>query len=264
MRLPDKIGLVTGAASGMGRAGAIRFASEGACVGVVDINGDGVNEVVKEIRAAGGRAIPLVGDLTGDDFSRAIVAETVKAFGGLDFAWCHAGHPGPAEIEKIDMELWDLSVDLNLRTALVTTSAAIPEIRKRTQAGHAGGSLLYTSSTSGLRGSPHSPVYSAMKFGIIGFMRSLAARYAKENIRANVLCPGAIDTPMTRTFQRRPDDTKNANVDMEDLLARKARLTPMGRFSQPPEIANLALFLVSDEASWVSGAAIPIDGATVA
>ncbi len=162
------------------------------------------------------------------------------------------------------MELWDLAVDLNLRTALVTTAAAIPEIRKRVQAGHGSGALLYTSSTSGLRGSPHSPVYSAMKFGIIGFMRSLAARYARENIRANVLCPGAIDTPMTRVFQHRPDDTKNAGVDMEELLACKARLTPMGRFSQPPEIANLALFLVSDEASWVSGAAIPIDGATVA
>ncbi len=259
MRLPNKIGIVTAAASGMGRAGAIRFAQEGAAVGVVDINGDGANEVVKEIKAAGGKAIALVGDLRQDEFSRSIVQDTVKAFGGLDFVWCHAGHPGPAEVEKIDMELWDISVDLNLRTALVTTSVAIPEIRKRGQ-----GSLLYTSSTSGLRGSPHSPVYSAMKFGIIGFMRSLAARYAKENIRANVLCPGAIDTPMTRVFQRRPDDTKNANVDMEELLARKAKLTPMGRFSQPPEIANLALFLVSDEASWVSGAAIPIDGATVA
>jgi len=259
MRLPDKIGIVTAAASGMGRAGAIRFAQEGAAVGVVDINGEGANEVVKEIKAAGGRAIALVGDLRKDEFSRAIVHDTVKAFGGLDFVWCHAGHPGPAEVEKIDMELWDISVELNLRTALVTTSVAIPEMRKRGQ-----GSLLYTSSTSGLRGSPHSPVYSAMKFGIIGFMRSLAARYARENIRANVVCPGAIDTPMTRVFQRRPDDTKNANVDMEALMAEKARKTPMGRFSQPPEIANLALFLVSDEASWVSGAAIPIDGATVA
>jgi len=259
MRLPDKIGLVTAAASGMGRAGALRFAQEGASVGVVDINEEGANAVVEEIRAAGGNAIPLVGDLRDDDFSRAIVHETVKAFGGLDFVWCHAGHPGPAEIEHVDMELWDIAVDLNLRTALVTTAAAVPEIRKRGQ-----GSILYTSSTSGLRGSMHSPVYSAMKFGIIGFARSLATRYAKENIRANVLCPGAIDTPMTRTFVRRPDDTKNPDADLEALLADRAKRTPMGRLSQPPEIANLALFLVSEEASWVSGAAIPIDGGTVA
>ena len=260
MRLANKIGLVTAAASGMGRAGAIRFAQEGAAVGVVDINGDGANEVVKEIKAAGGRAIALVGDLRKDDFSRAIVHETVKAFGGLDFAWMPAGHPGPASIEDVDMNLWDIAVDLNLRTALVTTAAALPEIRKRNN----GGSLLYTSSTSGLRGSPHSPVYSAMKFGIVGFVRSLAARYAKENIRANVVCPGGVDTPMLRDFVRRPDALNDPGVPMDQLIINRARKAPMGRISDPMEIANMALFLVSDEASWVSGAAIPVDGASIA
>ena len=259
MRLANKIGLVTAAASGMGRAGAIRFAAEGASVGVVDINAEGVDEVVKTIKAAGGKAIGLVGDLRKDAFSRDIVRETVKAFGGLDFAWCHAGHPGPAEIEHVDMELWDIAVDLNLRTALTTTAAAIPEMRKRGK-----GSLLYTSSTSGLRGSPHSPVYSAMKFGIIGFMRSLSGRYAKEQIRANVICPGGVDTPMLRTFLARPDDKAKAGRDMKELLADRARRAPMGRTSDPAEIANMALFLVSDEASYVSGAAIPVDGAMVA
>jgi NAD(P)-dependent dehydrogenase (short-subunit alcohol dehydrogenase family) len=259
MRLANKIGLVTAAASGMGRAGAIRFAAEGAAVGVVDINAHGVDEVVTTIRKAGGKAIGLVGDLRKDDFSRDIVKETVKAFGGLDFAWCHAGHPGPAEIEHVDMELWDIAVDLNLRTALTTTAAAIPEMRKRGK-----GSLLYTSSTSGLRGSPHSPVYSAMKFGIIGFMRSLSGRYAKEQIRANVICPGGVDTPMLRTFLARPDDKTKAGRDMKDLLADRAKRAPMGRTSDPAEIANMALFLVSDEASYVSGTAIPVDGAMVA
>ncbi len=259
MRLADKIGLVTAAASGMGRAGALRFAQEGCAVGVVDINGDGANAVVKDIRAAGGKAIALVGDLRGDDFSRAIVHETVKAFGGLDFAWMHAGHPGPASIEDVDMDLWDIAVDLNLRTALVTTATAIPEIRKRGQ-----GSLLYTSSTSGLRGSPHSPVYSAMKFGIVGFVRSLAARYAKENIRANVVCPGGVDTPMLRDFVRRPDATNDIGVPMDQLIVNRAKRAPMGRISDPMEIANMALFLVSDEASWVSGAAIPVAGASIA
>ena len=259
MRLANKIGLVTAAASGMGRAGAIRFAAEGAAVGVVDINAHGVDEVVTTIRKAGGKAIGLVGDLRKDDFSRDIVKETVKAFGGLDFAWCHAGHPGPAEIEHVDMELWDIAVDLNLRTALTTTAAAIPEMRKRGK-----GSLLYTSSTSGLRGSPHSPVYSAMKFGIIGFMRSLSGRYAKEQIRANVICPGGVDTPMLRPFLARPDDKAKAGRDMNDLLADRAKRAPMGRTSDPAEIANMALFLVSDEASYVSGTAIPVDGAMVA
>jgi NAD(P)-dependent dehydrogenase (short-subunit alcohol dehydrogenase family) len=259
MRLANKIGLVTAAASGMGRAGAIRFAAEGCAVGVVDINEAGVNEVVSTIKAAGGQAIGIVGDLRKDSFSREIVQQTVKAFGGLDFAWCHAGHPGPAEIEQVDMELWDIAVDLNLRTALVTTAAAVPEIRKRGK-----GSLLYTSSTSGLRGSPHSPVYSAMKFGIIGFMRSLASRYAKEHIRANVVCPGGVDTPMLRTFLARPDDKSKTGRNMDELLVDRAKRAPMGRTSDPQEIANMALFLVSDEASYVSGAAIPVDGAMVA
>jgi NAD(P)-dependent dehydrogenase (short-subunit alcohol dehydrogenase family) len=243
----------------MGRAGAIRFAQEGAAVGVVDIDGKGVEEVVKTIKDAGGKAIGLVGDLRKDEFSRDIVHQTVKAFGGLDFAWCHAGHPGPAEIEHVDMDLWDIAVDLNLRTALVTTAAAVPEMRKRGK-----GSLVFTSSTSGLRGSPHSPVYSAMKFGIIGFMRSLSGRYAKEHIRANVICPGGVDTPMLRTFLARPDDKSKAGRNMDDLLADRAKRAPMGRTSDPSEIANMALFLVSDEASYVSGAAIPVDGAMVA
>lgn len=259
MRMANKVGLVTAAASGMGRAGAIRAAAEGACVGVVDIDGKGVDNVVKTIEQAGGKAIPLIGDLRKDDFSRDIVHQTVKAYGGLDFAWCHAGHPGPSEIEKVDMELWDIAVDLNLRTALITTAAAIPEMRKRGK-----GSLLYTSSTSGLRGSPHSPVYSAMKFGIIGFMRSLAARYAKENIRANVVCPGGVDTPMLRTFLARPDDPVRSKLDMNDLLKDRAKRAPMGRTSEPEEIAAMALFLLSDDASYVSGAAIPVDGAMVA
>ena len=158
------------------------------------------------------------------------------------------------------MNLWDIAVDLNLRTALVTTAAALPEIRKRNN----GGSLLYTSSTSGLRGSPHSPVYSAMKFGIVGFVRSLAARYAKENIRANVVCPGGVDTPMLRDFVRRPDALNDPGVHMDQLIINRARKAPMGRISDPMEIANMALFLVSDEASWVSGAAIPVDGASIA
>ena len=115
----------------MGRAGAIRFAKEGAAVAVVDIDADGVARGVEEITGAGGTAIGLTGDLTDDDFSRAIVHDTAKAFGGLDFAWMHAGHPGPARVEGMDMEIWDLGVDLNLRTIAITTGEALPEMRKR-------------------------------------------------------------------------------------------------------------------------------------
>src|SRR6267154_1793805 len=263
MRMTNKIGIVTAAASGMGRAGALRFAKEGAAVGVVDINQAGVDAVVQEIAGAGGKALGIVGDLRQDDFARDIVRRTANAFGGLDFVWNHVGHPGPASIEGIEMTDFEIAIDLNLRTVLVTTEAAIPEIRVR-----GGGSLLYTASTSGIQGSAFSPVYSMAKFGVVGFVRSLAKRLAGEKIRVNAICPGPIDTPMLRVFVARPDQQQapgaEGAMDKEQLIVRRAQQVPMRRTGKPEEIANAALFLLSDEASFVSGAALPVDGAATA
>jgi NAD(P)-dependent dehydrogenase (short-subunit alcohol dehydrogenase family) len=257
-RLAGKAGLITAAASGMGRAGALRFAAEGAAVGVVDIDARGVSAVVAEIEAAGGTAIPLVGDLTDAEFSRAIVEDTAAAFGGFDFAWMHAGHPGPSKVEEYDPAMLELSFDLNLKTVIHTTAAALPHLRRR-----GGGSLTFTSSTAGLAGSPRSPSYSMMKFGVIGWCRSLAKRVAPDQIRANVICPGGVDTPMLREFVARYD-TAQANLDKEELVATRASQTPLGRNARPEEIANAALFLTSDEASFISGAVLPVDGAMTA
>lgn len=259
MRLKGKVGIVTAAASGMGRAGVLRFAQEGAAVGVADIDAAGVEAVVREIVAAGGRAIALAGDLRQDAFARAIVARTVDAFGGLDFVWNHVGHPGPAAVEDVDMTMFELAMDLNLRSVLVTTSAAVPEMLKR-----GGGSLLFTASTSGLQGSPYSPIYSMGKFGVIGFARSLAKRYGRQGIRANVVCPGSVDTPMLRTFVARPDQAATHGQDSEELVQRRVGSSVFGRAGRPEEIANAALFLLSDEASFVSGAVLAVDGAATA
>jgi NAD(P)-dependent dehydrogenase (short-subunit alcohol dehydrogenase family) len=259
MRLENKIGIVSAAASGMGRAGALRFAREGAAIGVVDIDQAGVEAVADEITAAGGRALGLVGDLRDDEFARAIVRRTASAFGGLDFVWNHVGHPGPASVEGIDMADFDIAIGLNLRTVLLTTEAAIPELRAR-----GGGALLYTASTSGLVGSAFSPVYSMAKFGVVGFVCSLAKRLAPEKIRVNAICPGPIDTPMLRVFVARPDQQRTAGEDKEALVQMRGRQNPMGRTGKPEEIANAALFLISDEASFVSGAALPVDGAATA
>lgn len=255
MRLANKIGIVSAAGSGMGRAGAIRFAKEGASVGVVDIDRDAVAAVVAEIEKAGGKAKGIVADLTQDSESRRIVAETAKAFGGLDFVWNHVGHPGPAAFEGLDLKEWDNAVTLNLRTVLVTTEAAIPEMRLR-----GGGSLLYTASTSGISGSQFSPVYSAVKHGVVGLVRGLAKRYAKEKIRVNAVCPGPIDTPMLRVFVARPDQQSTMGMDKEELVKKRAYQTPMGRPGQAHEVANAALFLLSDEASFVTGAHLAVDG----
>ena len=260
MRLDGKIGIVTAAGSGMGRAGALRFAREGAQVAVVDVDADAAKRVVSEITVAGGTALALTADLTKDEDSRRIVWDTVARFKGLDFVWNHVGHPGPAAVEGIDMNAFDLAVDLNLRTVLITTEAAIPEMRAR-----GGGSLLFTASTSGLVGSGFSSVYSMCKFGVVGFVKSLALRLAADKIRVNAVCPGPIDTPMLRVFVARPDQKSTVGIDPEELVRKRAHgSVPLGRTGRPEEIANAALFLLSDEASFVTGAALPVDGGVTA
>ena len=259
MRLANKIGIVTAAASGMGRAGAVRFAQEGAAVGVVDLDEAGASAVVKQITDRGGKAIALAGDLRQDVFAREIVRRTANAFGGLDFVWNHVGHPGPAAIEGIDWKDFELAMDLNVRTVLVTTEAAIPELRAR-----GGGALLYTASTSGLTGSQFSPVYNIAKFGVVGLVHGLAKRYAREKIRVNAVCPGPTDTPMLRVFVARPDQQSTRGADKEQLVRQRGGQNPLGRTGRPEEVANAALFLLSDEASFVTGAALAVDGGATA
>lgn len=259
MRLRNKIGVVTGAASGMGRAGALLFAREGASVGVVDRDARAANLVVEQIHAEGGKAHAIVCDLRTEQGAKSAVSETVAKFGGLDFVWNHVGHPGPAKVEGLNQADFDLAVDLNLRSVIITTAAAIPELRAR-----GGGALLYTASTAGLVGSPYSPVYSAMKHAVVGFMKAMALRLAAENIRANAVCPGPIDTPMLPVFGNRPDQAGGGEVISEAALAQRKLVVPLLRFGRPEEVANAALFLLSDEASFITGATLAVDGGITA
>ena len=257
MDMLNKVALVTAAASGSGRAGALILAREGATVAIVDQNETGVKAVMEEIRKTGGRALALAGDLRDDTFSRDIVSATVKEFGRIDCLWNHLGIPGPSVID--DMEGWDLSITLNLRSQLITTNAALSYMIGRRM-----GSVLFTASTSGLIGSPWSPTYSAAKAGVIGLARSLAKRYAKDGVRVNAICPGAIDTPMLRIFVNRPDQPGHNEADPEELIKAAVARNPMGRAARPEEIAEAAVFLLSDKASFVTGIAMPVDGGTLA
>jgi NAD(P)-dependent dehydrogenase (short-subunit alcohol dehydrogenase family) len=259
MRMADRFGIVTAGASGMGRAGAIRFAQEGAAVAVVDLDEAKARDVAATITAAGGQAFALAGNLMDENFARGIVHETKKRFGKLDFLWAHAGHPSVSRVEGLDLHEFDVAMNLNVRAALASTIEAIGCMR---EAG--GGSVLFTSSTSGVIGSPFSPLYSVAKWGVIGLARSLAKRYGPENMRFNVVCPGTTDTPMLDVLVSRPDedDTKGKNLD--ELKRVRSSGNPMGRAARPEEVANVALFLLSSEASYVNGASLLVDGGKTA
>lgn len=259
MRMSGKVGLVTAAGSGMGRAGAIRFAREGATVAVVDVDAQAAEKVCAEIESAGGTAMALTGDLRDDGFAKDIVASTVGRFGRLDFLWNHVGVPGPALLEGLDMAEWDRAIDLNLRSGIVTTIAAIPELRAA-----GGGSILFTASVSAIVGSPLSPTYSMVKFGVVGLVRSLAKRLGPDLIRTNAVAPGSVDTPMLREFFARPDDPHRSKEDPEDNIRKRADAYPMRRIAVPEDVANAALFLLSDEASFINGAVLPVDGGLTA
>ena len=251
MRLEGKIALITAAASGIGRAAAVLFAREGATVALADIDKGRIADAVGEITAAGGRARGLPCDLTREADSRRIVRETVEAFGGLDILWNNVGHPGPGRVEGVAMDDVDVALNLNLRSVLITTSEAIPAMRAR-----GGGSILFTSSIAGIYGSPFSPVYSAAKFGVTGLTKSLSLRLAPDNIRVNCVCPAPIDTPMLDIFMGRPDVEANKHEN----LARMKQAVPLGRVGTPMEVAHAGLFLASDDASYITGVSLPVDG----
>jgi NAD(P)-dependent dehydrogenase (short-subunit alcohol dehydrogenase family) len=252
--LQDRIAFITGAASGMGRASAILMASEGATVVVADLDEGGAKSVVDEIEEAGGKAVAMSVDVTDVEAIDACYREVDDRFGRLDIAFANAGTPGASGIEVTRQE-YDFSVGVNLTGAYYAAQSAIPLLRKSPHVG----ALLFTSSTAGLVGSHLSPLYSASKGGVVMLAKSLALNLAPQ-IRVNVICPGPIDTPMLPKFHSR--------VSAEDVEARVdawvEKDIPLARRGKPEEIAQAALFLASDRASFITGVALPVDGGFVA
>ena len=251
MRLTNKLALITAAASGMGAAGVELFTREGATVFAVDMNEKNLNDVIGKVEKAGGKAYGMVADLLDPDICKKVVAEAAAKLGGLDIVWNHAGIPGLRDVEDLDLVGYAKTMDLNIRTGLVITGAAIPHMRKR-----GGGSIVFTASTAGLVGASVSPIYSAAKFGVVGMGKPLALRYAEEKIRVNVVCPGPIETPMFPGFF-------DPNASKEVAAAAQAKVVgaiPLARMGQAIAVAHAALWLASDDASFVTGAALPVDG----
>jgi NAD(P)-dependent dehydrogenase (short-subunit alcohol dehydrogenase family) len=242
-RMSGKRIVVTAAASGMGRAGAELFAQHGAQVCVVDYNADSAQETVQHIRESGGTAHAIVANLLSKDDSKNIVHDAAEFMGGIDALWLHAGMPSPHGIEELDEAAVSRCFDLNINSVIASVGAAIPYLRQARSP-----SIVMTSSISGLVGSRHSPIYSVTKFGIVGLVKSLALTHGKDQIRVNALCPGITETPMMHDFMS------------DEARAKYVEAIPLGRIAKPLEIAMAALWLLSDDSSYVSGVALPVDG----
>jgi len=247
-RFAGKRILVTAGASGMGRAGVELLAAQGATVCVVDRDADRLAETIAAVEQAGGKAISLTVDLLHDGETKRIVHAAADALGGsIDAAWLHAGIPSPHGIEGLDSAEVLRCMDLNVHGTIATLGELVPYLRKADDA-----AILLTSSISGLVGSRLSPVYSAAKFGVVGLAKSLAQSLGPDGIRVNAICPGITETPMMHDFMT---NDQRANY----LLS-----IPLRRIAQPMEIASAAAWLLSAEASYVTGVALPVDGGFVA
>ncbi|MGU3493935.1 SDR family NAD(P)-dependent oxidoreductase [Xanthobacteraceae bacterium A53D] len=251
MRLADKLVVVTAAASGMGRAGVDLFLREGARVAAVDVNAEALAQLAADMAARGHEIVTVVADLSRTEEMKSSINEAADKLGGIDILWAHAGTPGPGGIEDLDLEAYDKAIALNITSATLAAGEAIVHMRKR-----GGGAIVFTSSVSGLVGSMFSPIYSAAKFAVVGLTKSLAQRFAGDGVRVNVVCPGLADTPMKIGFTGRAVTAEVAAANEAKMMA----AVPMGRLCKAEEVAHAVLWLASDDASFVTGVALPVDG----
>ncbi len=246
-RLAGKVALITGAASGIGRATAEMFAAEGAAVMLADVNSDGGVVAAQAIRARGLKAAFVAGDVCRPSAAENMVRATVAEFGGVDILHSNAGvHPrrwqGVAEISEAE---WDREIEVNLKGAFLISRAGLPELIRRR------GCLIVTGSITGLRVNPGAPAYSASKAGLVALAKCLALELAPHGVRVNCLLPGGVATPMAKQIEGRTwEERQRAWADQH----------PLGRGAEPEEVAAAALFLASDEAKFITGAELVVDG----
>jgi 3-oxoacyl-[acyl-carrier protein] reductase len=247
MKLDGRVALVTGAGSGMGRAMIRRFYDEGATVVAVDIRPDAVEQTIAEL-GADQRGLAVAADVSNNDDAERVLGEVVARFGRLDVLCNNAGvldDYTPAH--ETSLELWNRVIGVNLTGAFLWSRVAVPQMIRQGK-----GVIINTASISAFIAGGGGAAYTASKHGILGLTRQLAFDYGKKGIRVNAICPGAIHTGMTGHLLT--PEGRNPHVDAA------VASTPAGRWGKPEEIANMALFLASDEADFIHGAAFTVDG----
>ena len=245
-----KVALVTGAGSGIGRASAQKFAQEGAKVIVADLVAEGGNETVRLIREAGGEATFVKTDVSQAKEVETLISRTVETYGRLDCAHNNAGiEGGTAPIADYSEADFDRVISINLKGAWLCMKYEVIQMLKQGR----GGAIVDTSSVAGLVGNPGITAYVASKHGLAGLTKAVALEYAQAGIRVNAVCPGQIDTPMIPRFASDPQ-----------VRAQLLALQPVNRLGTPQEVANAVAWLCSDEASFMTGVPMPVDGGSVA
>lgn len=246
-KLDGKVAVITGAASGMGRATAIRFAKEGAAVVVSDLNSQAGEATISEIVAAGGRAVFQHTDVSSESDIKSMTDRAVKEFGRLDITYNNAGIGGATgRLEEINATDWDKTFAVLTRAVFLGIKYSIEPMRKV-----GGGSIISTASVAGLRGVAGLHAYSAAKAAVVNLTESAAIELGHDRIRVNCICPGGIVTPLVYRGMRGGEEEARRNM---------ARMQPIPRAGRPEDIAAMALFLASDEAEWITGTAMIVDG----
>lgn len=253
-RLDDKVALITGAGSGIGKAAAAIFAREGAKVAVVEIDPELGRATERMVQEAGGEALFIETDVTREDSVRRAVTETVEGYGKLDILYNCAGGSEPEDslVTDVDLTVWDRTIRLDLLGPILCCRHAIPKIIKA-----GGGAVINMSSGAALRGSSPAHIYTSAKGAILSLTRALAGAYAKDNVRVNAICAGRILTERITSRYGAPDRAGPV-VDRQDATGR-VKEYPFW-VGQPEDIANIALFLASDDSRMITGASIPAEG----
>jgi NAD(P)-dependent dehydrogenase (short-subunit alcohol dehydrogenase family) len=259
-RLDGKVAIITGAGSGIGAAAAQRFAEEGAAVVCADVRA--AERTAAAVTAAGGRALAVDTDVTDEDATRALASRTLEAFGGIDVLFANAGIAGFGSATQVDRATWDQVLAVNLTGVWLSMRAVLP-----TMVAQERGSIICTASSAALIGIRGIAAYSAAKAGVVGLVRSTAVEVAPAGVRVNALAPGTVPTPLvTETFGAMVSrgDAEEDRERTQRALEREQQRYPMGRFGTLDEVVGAALFLASDDSTWVTGTVQVVDGGLTA